>query len=249
VGANGRLWLVCAAAVLLIALVGVARVFAMSAPQRVLAEEIEAVLDEFDAHKADMMTALLAGGTPDPASFEVDDTTLRAAQRDVSESAVTWAFLAGTAVLIGCAIVAYQAQSLWQPVLIGMWGWLVSGLALAWVLRYAATLYVGLSRDESSMLPPGLLAGRLPFAIILLAGLSTTFFWQSALPCAVGTYVGLRARVWRMSTDFVGTYHDVVLEREGEPVQAAELCACGARNLPGVAGCYACGGAMEGRDE
>jgi len=221
VGSRGRLIAVCVGATILIAAIGFARVQAVRSSLRAVAVETEVALDQLEALRVEMLQLVLKGGMPDSAMLKIDETALHAAQRDATSVNTLWSFLSAGAVMIACALVAHQTQALWPAVLMGLWGWGVSGYAVALALQYKADLYASFSREIMETLSyPALATGRLPFAFMVLAGLSASFFWQAAVPCALGTYIGLKARVWRLSSDFVGPYYDVAVDGGGSSVQA-----------------------------
>ncbi len=228
-GGKRRLILVCIVAVVLVTGVGLARARTVRSAERAAGVQAKVVLEAFEARKSELIGRIFSGGSLDPSMLEIDQTALHRAQRHTTSTNTTWAFLAAGTLLIACAAIAYETQSIWPPLLMGAYGWLVSAYAVALTLRYAAALYAGLLSEATVESPlPFLASGRLPFTFMLLAGLSSTFFWQSALPCALGTFVGLRIRVWRLSSDFVGPYHEVVLDVGGDSTRGIGVAARGA---------------------
>jgi len=200
-----------------------------------VAAQTKIAVEELEALRAEMLELVFKGAAPDPSTLEVDKTALHQAQRDAVSANMAWAFLAALAVLIACLVVANATQRIWPAVMMGAFGWLVSAYSVAAILRYTAALYAGLTAEYVAELPyPSLATGPLPFAFMFLTGLSTTFLWQTAIPCALGTFVGLRLRIWRLSSDFVGPYYESVSDEGsdsatgvGVPPPAASASATG----------------------
>jgi len=183
-------------------------------------------MDQLEARRLEMLQLVVKGGMPDSAMLKIDETALRAAQRDATSVNTLWSFLAAGAVMIACALVAHQTQALWPAVLMGLWGWGVSAYAVTLALQYRAEMYADFSREITETMPYSALAtGRLPFAFMVLGGLSASFFWQAALPCALGTYIGLKARVWHLSSDFVGPYYDFASDDGSDSANAIGISA------------------------
>lgn len=236
----GRAVVVCLAVVLMVALMGVARVRILRSAQTELVDEINRQMAVFEA-------ASIAAVSPEQIIQENANMrkALNADKLSLAALGTAGALAAAAVAAMACAAIAWISGSAKAVACMGLWVWLVNGAAVGAIAHYGTTSAFGLVPF------PGYLP-RTPsggFAAFLVIGLASAFFWQSFLPALAAGYLGLKGRAWWLAVQ------EVTQTFESEPAMAAPIstssraCRCGAVNVLDRASCYACGVSFGESDE